>query len=81
MSARRRVELRAIECAEAYSAANGMAGSKVAPGLVLVGMAIAARLPDGARDLLARGYDADFPSEAGAINAWAERIAAGARDA
>lgn len=71
---KRQIEGRAIECAEHYAATNGYAGDRVVVGLVLVGMAIGARLRIDIRRDLASGYDEEFPAETAVLDRWAERI-------
>jgi hypothetical protein len=71
---KRGVEVRAIECAEHYAAANGHRGDKVVAGLVLVGMSIGARLADAAQRELVDGYAEHFPEQERVLDAWAERI-------
>lgn len=69
----RAVEARAIEVATAYAVANGYSrGDRTAIGLVLAGMAIAARCSEPIRIALVAGYDEQLASPK--LNGWADYL-------
>ena len=74
MTPRERVEQRAIRCAQRYAADNGKAGDATTIGLVLAGMAVAARMRPETLALLRTGYDAEFPAEVAVQDGWARFI-------
>jgi hypothetical protein len=75
-----RVEQAAIAIARRYAAANGYdPEDRTAVGLVLAGMAIAARASASAQVRIAEGYIRFWPETEQAINGWAEQLTAATR--